>query len=160
MQKENETMWGFLFKLHQGIFRSTHPDVSAPHVNKSLKTFFRWSRLALPVSAWKAFIFRLGLRRGLFNPPQGFVDAAGQSIGRVWEALGVTLLFWSGTYLLQPDALPDLRQDVVGVVVWVGGQDAQLSFPQVETAALQRGQYLVHGGARWRHAATPWDDFI
>lgn len=88
------------------------------------------------------------------------MDAAGQSVGRVWEALGVTLLFWSGTYLLQPDALPDLRQDVVGVVVWVGGQDSQLSFPQVETASLERGQYLIHGGARWRQTATPWEGFI
>lgn len=48
------------------------------------------------------------------------MDATGQSVGRVGEALGVTLLLRPGPYLLQPDALPDLSQDVVAVVVWVG----------------------------------------
>lgn len=153
-RKENKKNGGFLFKLHQGVSRSFNPGLSAPHIQKRLslkKTFFQWSKLVLPVSARKAFIFGLGLRRGLFDSPQSLVDAAGQSVGWVWEALGVTLLLRPRTYLLQPDTLPDLSQDVVGVVVRVGGQDSQLGLPQVETAPFERGQYLVHGGARWRH---------
>lgn len=62
------------------------------------------------------------------------MDAAGQSVGRVGEALGVSRLLRPGPDLLQPDALPDLSQDVVAVVVRVGAQDPQLGLPQVETA--------------------------
>lgn len=76
------------------------------------------------------------------------MDAARQSVGRVGEALGVALLLRSGPYLLQPDALPDLSQDVFAVVVRVGGQNSQLGLPQVETAAFEGGEHLVHGRAR------------
>lgn len=76
------------------------------------------------------------------------MDAAGQGVGRVQEALGVALLLRPGADLLQTHALPDLSQDVVAVVVRVGAQDAQLGLSQVEAAALQRGQHLVHGRAR------------
>lgn len=117
---------------------------------RSLKT-----KLALPVSARKAFVLRLGFRRGLFNPPQSLVDAAGQGVGRVRKALSVTLLLLrSRPYLLQPDTLPDLSQDVVGVVVRVGGQDPQFGLPQVEAAPFEGGQDLIHGGARCRHTPT------
>ena len=79
------------------------------------------------------------------------MDAAGQGVGGVREALGVALLLLrAGAYLLQPDALPDLSQDVVAVVVRVRRQDPQLGLPQVEAAAFERGQNLVHGGARCR----------
>lgn len=80
------------------------------------------------------------------------MDAACQSVSRVREGLGVALLLWPRANLLQPHALPDLRQDVVGVVVGVGGQHPQLGLPQVEAAPLEGGQHLVHGGARWRHS--------
>lgn len=107
--------------------------------------------LALPVSAQKAFILRLRLWRGLFNPPQSLVDAARQRVSGVGKSLGEALLLWPGPDLLQPDALPDLGQDVVGVIVWVRGQDSQLGLPQVEAAAFERGQDFVHGGARCGH---------
>lgn len=79
------------------------------------------------------------------------MDAACQWVGGVGKGLGVTLLLRPGPYLLQPDALPDLSQDVVGVIVWVRGQDSQLGLSQVEAAAFERGQYFIHGGARCGH---------
>lgn len=114
-------------------------------------SFEKVKNLALPVSARKTFILRLGLRRRLFNPPQSLVDAARQRVRGVGKGLGVALLLRPGPYLLQPDALPDLGQDVVGVIVWVRGQDSQLGLPQVEAAAFQRGQHFIHGGACCGH---------
>ena len=108
--------------------------------------------LALPVGAGQALVLRLGLGRGLLDPAQGLVDAPGQRVGRVGEAvLGLALLLLGpGPHLLQPDTLPDLGQDVAAVVVVrVGGQDAELGLAQVEAAPLEGGQDLVHGGARW-----------
>lgn len=122
-------------------------------------SFEKVKNLALPVSAGKPFILRLGLRRRLFNPPQSLVDAARQRVRGVGKGLGVALLFGPGPYLLQPDALPDLGQDVVGVIVWVGGQDSQLGLPQVEAAAFQRGQYFIHGGACCGHSGFCYSCF-
>lgn len=67
------------------------------------------------------------------------MDAARQGVGRVQEALGVALLLWPRADFLQSHPLPDLSQDVVAVVVWVGAEDSQLGLPQVEAAALERG---------------------
>lgn len=80
--------------------------------------------LVLPLSAGKAFVLGLRLRRRLLDSPQGLVDASGQSVGRVGEAPGVALLLRPGPYFLEPDTLPDLSQDVVAVVVRVRGQDS------------------------------------
>lgn len=117
------------------------------------KRFLRWTALVFPVSAGKTFILWLWLRRGLLDSPQSLVNAAGQSVGRVGEAFGMTLLLRSGPYLPKPDALSDLSQDIVAVVIRIRAQDPQLSLPQVETAPLEWCQHLIHGRARWEHRA-------
>lgn len=80
------------------------------------------------------------------------MDAAGQSVSGVREALAVTLLLLRvSSHLPQPDTLSNLSQDVVGVVIRVRGQDTQLSLSQVEAATFEGSQDFIHGGARCKH---------